>query len=263
MKQWTARLLSMLMVFVLSACGNTSKEDGTAAGGGAEDQKESEVTPPLETESTEGNRTENPESTEGKTLVVYFSMPETTNPDNMTQEEDNSVVVIDGEVLGNTQYVAYVIQENTGADIFRIEPETPYPTDHKTLVDLAAQEQDDDARPAIKDNIKNLEQYDTVFVGYPNWWGDMPMILYSFFDTYDFSGKNIIPFNTHGGSGFSNTISTIEKLEPDANVNKDGFTVSRNRVQDAEPDIIAWLGDLGYKETETTTNTGNKALVVY
>jgi flavodoxin len=263
MKKWTARLLSMLMVFVLSACGNTSKEDGTAAGGGAEDQKESEVTPPLETESTEGNRTENPESTEGKTLVVYFSMPETTNPDNMTQEEDNSVVVIDGEVLGNTQYVAYVIQENTGADIFRIEPETPYPTDHKTLVDLAAQEQDDDARPAIKDNIKNLEQYDTVFVGYPNWWGDMPMILYSFFDTYDFSGKNIIPFNTHGGSGFSNTISTIEKLEPDANVNKDGFTVSRNRVQDAEPDIIAWLGDLGYKETETTTNTGNKALVVY
>ncbi len=263
MKKWTARLLSMLMVFVLSACGNTSKEDGTAAGGGAEDQKESEVTPPLETESTEGNRTENPESTEGKTLVVYFSMPETTNPDNMTQEEDNSVVVIDGEVLGNTQYVAYVIQENTGADIFRIEPETPYPTDHKTLVDLAAQEQDDDARPAIKDNIKNLEQYDTVFVGFPNWWGDMPMILYSFFDTYDFSGKNIIPFNTHGGSGFSNTISTIEKLEPDANVNKDGFTVSRNRVQDAEPDIIAWLGDLGYKETETTTNTGNKALVVY
>lgn len=263
MKKWTARLLSMLMVFVLSACGNTSKEDGTAAGGGAEDPKESEVTPPLETESTEGNRTENPESTEGKTLVVYFSMPETTNPDNMTQEEDNSVVVIDGEVLGNTQYVAYVIQENTGADIFRIEPETPYPTDHKTLVDLAAQEQDDDARPAIKDNIKNLEQYDTVFVGYPNWWGDMPMILYSFFDTYDFSGKNIIPFNTHGGSGFSNTISTIEKLEPDANVNKDGFTVSRNRVQDAEPDIIAWLGDLGYKETETTTNTGNKALVVY
>lgn len=72
------------------------------------------------------------------------------------------------------------------------------------------------------------------------------MILYSFFDAYDFSGKNIIPFNTHGSSGFSNTINTIAEMEPDANVNADGFTVSRNNVQDAEADIIAWLENLGY-----------------
>lgn len=181
-----------------------------------------------------------------KSLVVYFSMPETTDPNNMTQEEANSTVVINGEVLGNTQYVAYVIQEQTGADIFRIEPETPYPTDHDTLVDLAADEQDENARPAIKDAIKNLNQYDTIFVGYPNWWGDMPMILYTFFDTYDFSGKTIIPFNTHGGSGFSGTIGTIADLEPNATVDRNGFTVSRNNVQDAEPDIISWLDELGY-----------------
>lgn len=186
-----------------------------------------------------------PEGT-SNTLVVYFSMPETTDPDNMTREEDNSVVVIDGEVLGNTQYVAYVIQETTGADIFRIEPETPYPTDHDTLVDLAAEEQDADARPAISGQIENFEQYDTVFVGYPNWWGDMPMILYTFFDTYDFSGKTIIPFNTHGGSGFSNTINTIAGLEPGAAVHTDGFTVSRDNVEDAEPDILAWLESVGY-----------------
>lgn len=139
----------------------------------------------------------------------------------------------------------------------------------KRLWTWRLQEQDNNARPAIKDSIENLEQYDTIFVGYPNWWGDMPMILYSFFDTYDFSGKNIIPFNTHRGSGFSNTISTIAELEPDANVNEDDFTVSRNNVQDAEPDIIVWLGDLGYAndssdtESETTESTGSKALVVY
>lgn len=136
--------------------------------------------------------------------------------------------------------------EQTNADIFRIEPETPYPTDHDTLVDLAADEQDDNARPAIKDTTLNLDQYDTIFVGYPNWWGDMPMILYTFFDTYDFSGKTIIPFNTHGGSGFSGTIGTIAELEPNAEVNEDGFTVSRNNVQEAEPDIRAWLNELGY-----------------
>ncbi len=263
MKKWTAILFSALMVFILAACGNTQKENGTAAGGSTEGSKKAETSARTETESSEENSPGNSEATEGKTLVVYFSMPETTDPDHMTQEEDNSVVVVDGEVLGNTQYVAYVIQENTGADIFRIEPETPYPVDHETLVDLAAQEQDDNARPAIKDSIEDLEQYDTIFVGYPNWWGDMPMILYTFFDAYDFSGKNIVPFNTHGGSGFSNTISTIAELEPDANVIKDGFTVSRDNVQDAEADIIAWLGDLGYKELEPTENTGNKALVVY
>lgn len=74
----------------------------------------------------------------------------------------------------------------------------------------------------------------------------MPMILYSFFDEHDFSGKTIVPFNTHGGSGFSDSISTIAELEPEAVVNEDGFTESRNNVQDAEPDIIAWLENLGY-----------------
>lgn len=246
MKKFTALFLSLMLVFSLAACGSTQNNSEQEAAGSMVESKEPETSTQPETEPSEKDTEGNSESAEGKTLVVYFSMPETTNPDNMTQEEDNSVVVIDGEVLGNTQYVAYVIQENTSADIFRIEPETPYPTDHDTLVDLAAQEQDDNARPAIKGGINNLEQYDTVFVGYPNWWGDMPMILYSFFDAYDFSGKNIIPFNTHGGSGFSNTISTIAELETDANVNEDGFTVSRSNVQDAEPDILAWLGDLGY-----------------
>lgn len=179
----------------------------------------------------------------GKTLVVYFSMPETTDPNNMTEEEANSTVVIDGEVLGNTQYMAYVIQDTLGADIFRIEPETPYPTDHEVLVDLALEEQNDNARPAIKDSIENLEQYDTIFLGYPNWWGDMPMILYSFLEEYDFGGKTIIPFNTHGGSGFSNTISSIREEQPNAEV-MDGLSISRNRIQDAEQDIIDWVNGL-------------------
>lgn len=227
MKKLITVFLSLTLVFALAACGSN------------EPQTESEPETPSASSQP---------AADGKSLVVYFSMPETTDPDesNMTQEEDNSVVVIDGEVLGNTQYVAYVIEENTGADIFRIEPETPYPTDHDTLVDLASDEQAENARPAIKDQIENFEQYDTIFVGYPNWWGDMPMILYSFFDSYDFAGKTIIPFNTHGGSGFSSTISTIAELEPDAEVNENGLTISRNDVQEAESDILTWLENLGY-----------------
>jgi len=182
--------------------------------------------------------------TEQKSLVVYFSMPETTNPNNMTTDEENSTVVINGEVLGNTQYVAYIIQENTGADIFRIEPRTPYTTNHSALVDLARVEQSNNARPTLLRNIENLEDYDVIFIGYPNWFSDLPMVLYSFLETHDLSGKTIIPFNTHGGSGFSNTISTIAGLQPNASVIRDGFTVSRNVVADSENNVIAWLNGL-------------------
>lgn len=239
MKRIFTVLLALTLICSLAACGS-SETDTPAPSEPVSAQTESAPTSEPESETAQVS--------DSNTLVVYFSMPETTNPDesSMTEEERNSTVIIDGEVLGNTQYVAYVIQENTGADLFRIEPEVPYPTDHDTLVDQAAEEQDNKARPAIKDTIENFDQYDTIFVGYPNWWGDMPMILYTFFDTYDFSGKTIIPFNTHGGSGFSNTINTIAELEPNATIYKDGFTVSRNNVQEAEPDILAWLNELGY-----------------
>lgn len=244
MKRIFTVLLAFTLICSLAACGRDSSSGSSVPETSASENisSEPESTPSSEPENeTAGGSGSN-------TLVVYFSMPETTNTDedSMTEEERNSTVIIDGEVLGNTQYVAYVIQENTGADLFRIEPEVPYPTDHDTLVDQAAEEQDNGARPAIKDTIENFDQYDTVFVGYPNWWGDMPMILYTFFDTYDFAGKTIIPFNTHGGSGFSNTISTIAELEPNATIYEDGFTVSRNNVQEAEPDILAWLNELGY-----------------
>lgn len=184
-----------------------------------------------------------PTQTSGKSLVVYFSMPETTDPNNMTTEEDNSVVVIDGKVLGNTQYMAQVIQETAGAAIFRIEPKTPYPTDHSTLVNLASEEKSSRARPEIANQIQNFDQYDTVFIGYPIWWSDLPMILYTFFDTYDFSGKTIIPFSTHGGSSFAGTPATIAALEPGATI-LDGLTISRNHIQDAEQEIVSWVNGL-------------------
>ena len=185
------------------------------------------------------------ENQETRSLVVYFSMPETDDAENMTEEEDNSVVVMNGEVLGNTQYMANVIAEHTDSDIFRIEPETPYPTDHETLVDIASGEQEENARPAIDGNIGNLDDYDVIYVGYPIWWSDMPMILYTFFDEYDLSGKTIVPFGTHGGSGFAGTIDAIAELEPNANVIEDGLTISRDDIEDAENDIIAWVENIG------------------
>ena len=234
MKKIISLFMVLTMVLSLVACSTN--------------QSPSESTPE-ESSSQTNESTPTPSNTNGKNLVVYFSMP-----DNV----DDSTVVIDGETLGNTQYMAYVIQETVGADIFRIEPETPYPTDHDELVDLASEEQSNNARPAIKDTIENFDTYENIFVGYPNWWGDMPMILYSFFDEYDFSGKTIIPFNTHGGSGFSGTISTIKELEPNAEV-LDGKSISRNDIQDAEQEIVDWVNSLalsacGKQNNDTTAN---------
>lgn len=240
MKKIISLFMVLTMVLSLAACSTN--------------QSPSESTPE-ESSSQTNESTPTPSNTNGKNLVVYFSMP-----DNV----DDSTVVIDGETLGNTQYMAYVIQETIGADIFRIEPETPYPTDHDELVDIAREEQSNNARPAIKDTIENFDTYENIFVGYPNWWGDMPMILYSFFDEYDFSGKTIIPFNTHGGSGFSGTISTIKELEPNAEV-LDGKSISRNDIQDAEQEIVDWVNSLDLKQAEAQqpTDEAGKTLVVY
>ncbi len=171
---------------------------------------------------------------ESRVLVTYFTMP-----DNV----DDSTVTVNGQTLGNNQYFAQVIQEATGADVFRIEPETPYPTDHSTLVNQASEEQDTDARPAIRDRISGFDDYDVVFVGYPIWWSNLPQIMYTFFDTYDFSGKTIIPFSTHGGSGWAGTLGTIAELEPNATM-QDGLSISRNSIQDAHQEIIDWIDSL-------------------
>ncbi len=197
--------------------------------------------------SNTNNTTETSTSeTESKILVVYFSMPETTDPNNMTVDEANSTVVINGEVLGNTQYVASIIQENTNADIFRIEPKVTFTTDHTTLVNLATEQKNSNARPELLNQIDNIEQYDTIFIGNPIWWGDMPMIVYSFLDEYDLSGKKIVPFGTHGGSGLASTISTITELEPNATVIQNGFTVSRDVAENSETSVLNWLSGLGY-----------------
>jgi flavodoxin len=114
--------------------------------------------------------------------------------------------------------VAEEIQRQTGADIFEIVPLVPYSDDYDTAVETATQERRANARPGFSGGIDNFADYGVVYIGYPSWWADMPMILYTFFDSYDLSGKIIAPFCTSGGSGFSATISAIKGLEPGATV---------------------------------------------
>lgn len=122
---------------------------------------------------------------------------------------------------------------------------TPYPEDYNECGDVALEERDNNARTEIQELPADLSGYDTLFIGYPNWNADLPMPFYTFLEEYDLSGKTIIPFTTHGGSGFSRTIDTIAELEPDAQVEEDGLAISRNAVPDAEGEVTDWVGGLG------------------
>lgn len=184
----------------------------------------------------------NKKSARTNSLVVYFSMPETDeNTSNVDAATGASITTSGGRTMGNVQYAASVIWERTHSDIFRIRPQVAYPTRHTPLVNQASREQDQDARPAIRNRLRNLSQYDTIYVCYPIWWSDMPQIMYTFFDSYDFSGKTIIPLVVHGGSGFSGTVGRIRNLEPGATVSDDGLSIYRDNIGRSQSRIINWL----------------------
>lgn len=181
-------------------------------------------------------------------LIAYFSVPEDIDTNGIDADSGASVVVKDEEVLGNMEYMALTIQDAIGGDLFRIETKEAYPLDHEPLVDQAAEEQDENARPELATHIENPEQYDTILLGYPNWWGDMPQPLFTFLEEYDFSEKTIIPFNSHGGSGFSNTIEEIKEFQPDANISDEGLSISRDKVADSVQDVTDWAKSLDLSE---------------
>ena len=180
-----------------------------------------------------------------ESLVVYFSVPETDNPNNMTQDEENSTVVVDGEVLGNTQYVASLISERTNSDLFRLEPVDTYPTNHEELLERAMEEMTNGVRHTLKEEI-DISSYDIIFIGYPIWNADLPPIINTFLETNDFTGKTVIPFCTHGGSGLAGTPRTKENKLSSATVITNGFSLSRTNMESAPEEVDLWLSKIGF-----------------
>lgn len=180
------------------------------------------------------------ENAAGKVLVAYFTSPETDGVDAVAGA---SRVIVNGDLYGNTQYIGEIISEATGGELFAIKTVNAYPSTHKALIDFAKEEAESKARPKLSARINNFGDYDVIFVGFPNWWYDMPMPLYTFFEEYDFTSKTIIPFCTHGGSRFSQAEKTIASLEKGAKMVK-GLSVSRDNVVDAKPQVLKWLSNI-------------------
>ncbi len=162
------------------------------------------------------------EAAEGKALVVYFSWG------------------------GNTEALAKEIQAQTGADVFRIETVEPYPQDYNATVDKGREEQRENARPALKQaKIERLADYDTVFIGAPNWWSSIPMPVATFLEANDFSGKTVAQFLTHGGGGVANCDRDLQALCPGAKFTE-VLSVGGSSARSTKEDVAEWLAAIGF-----------------
>lgn len=155
---------------------------------------------------------------------------------------------VDGGIVnlpvGNTEVAARTIQKLAGGDLFHIDTVKNYPDDYTETTDVARRELREGLRPELRGSVEDMGGYDVVFLGYPNWWGTMPMAVYTFLESYDFAGKTIVPFCTHEGSGLGSSERDIAKLCPKAKVLK-GLSIRGSSVTRAENDIAKWLKDIG------------------
>ena len=167
-----------------------------------------------------------------KVLIVFFS-----------HAGENYAV---GNIkVGNTKLVADEIQKVTGGDEFEIVAERNYDMPYGSLTKLAKEEQERNEKPAFKGEVKNIDQYSTVFIGGPVWWGTYPQVMFSFFDKYDLNGKTIIPFTTHEGSGLGNVVEDLKKLYPNATF-KEAFSIYGHETRNDLSKVGKWMKSLGY-----------------
>lgn len=244
MKKTITVFLSLLTVICLAACGNSADNNSAGSGAGSdaessaggrgqtEGSAEDDIQTPdsdTQTETGDAEQTENAESSEaeeGKVLVAYFSATNTT------------------------EGVAEHIADGLNADIYEIIPEEPYTEADLNYNDNSSRStiemNDPSSRPAISGSVENMDQYDVVFIGYPIWWGEAPRIVSTFVESYDFSGKTVIPFCTSGGSGMGSSGTNLEELTSGARW-LEGRRLSGNDSQDT---VMEWVNSLGLDAEE-------------
>lgn len=262
MKRTALLLLSLILVFCLSACsGNAQGIAEPNSGSQSAEQEQittgsenvdlpteqdgnasndmtdhSDVSTPVDNASDD--QTESTAENGKKVLVAFFSRT----------GENYGVGVIE---KGNTHMIADMIASEMDADTFEIARVTPYPEAYRDCTDEAQAEKAADARPELTAAVDNFDDYDVIFLGYPIWWGDMPMPVYTFLGSYDFSGKTVIPFCTHAGSGLSGTVQTLKNKLTGATV-LDGLaiagTTAQNSQDEAKQTVLDWLEKLDMKE---------------
>ena len=262
MKKLLGVFLACTLAISLTACSGGSRENETAAETetqmtvtetaadgvteeavtetvteGATEEAVTETVTEGVTEETEAETEETAVETETEMMVTEAAEAEST-------ATDENILIAYFSWSGNTEALAEMIQSEVGGDLFRIETAEPYTDDYDTLLDIAQAEQQEGARPQLSGQVENWDSYDVIFVGYPNWWSDAPMAVYTFLETYDFDGKTLIPFNTSASGGFDRSLSGIEESAAGANI-LDGLALTEGELGNARNEVSGWLAGLG------------------
>lgn len=193
-----------------------------------------------------------PEAVESSVLIAYFSWAENA----VLEEGVDAMTSPSVSDPGNVQQLAGWIQEETGGELFSIQITDPYPSDWDVCLERANEERGQNARPAlVEPQVENLEQYDTVFLGYPNWWYGVPMALLTFLEENDLSGKDVYLFCSHGTGGLARSVEIITEAAPEANISDNIFDCYEEDAPASQGDIQAWVGELGFSQPQNTTET--------
>lgn len=258
MRRIGSLFIALTLILSLAACGST--EEGTSgsessvsvsgqetpASGSTEDAESDTDTAETAEETAAAGDTEE-SSQDSRILVAYYSWA-----DNAVLAEDVDAVASPSVIPpGNVQQLAGWVQEATGGDLFSIQVTDPYPSDWDACLERANQERGDDARPELAANVENMDQYDVVFLGYPNWWYGVPMALLSFLEQNDFSGKEVYLFCSHGTGGLANSVSLITEAAPGAVISDNIFDCYEEDASSSQENIQNWVAELGYAGTDS------------
>lgn len=241
MKRLVTFMLMMVLGLSLTACGDASTDNTTEKSEQTETQ--AAESPAAENSDTDEQtaETEKEEETQSgeqsKILVAYFSWAE-----NAIQSEDIDAVTSPSVTApGNVAQLASWVSGETGGDLFSIQVKEPYPADWDGCLERANQEKKDDTHPVLKNAVEQIENYDTIYLGYPNWWYSCPMALLSFFDENDLSGKQVYLFCSHGTGGLASSVKDISAAIPDAEISDHVFDVYEEDAASAKNEIVEWV----------------------
>lgn len=263
MKKLLTPLMALALAIVFTACQaapsssvpsspapSESSQLSSAVEEGA--ASSSQLAEPSEAPAESSALEDSPEAVESSVFIAYFSWAENA----VLEEGVDAMTSPSVSDPGNVQQLAGWIQEETGGELFSIQVTDPYPSDWDTCLERANEERGQNARPAlVEPQVENLEQYDTVFLGYPNWWYGVPMALLTFLEENDLSGKDVYLFCSHGTGGLARSVEIITEAVPEANISDNIFDCYEEDAPASQGDIQAWVGELGFSQPQNTTET--------
>lgn len=263
MKKLLTPLMALALAMVFTACQTAEPSSSVLSSPAPSESSQlssavgksaasSQLAEPSEAPAESSALEDSPEAVESSVLIAYFSWAENA----VLEEGVDAMTSPSVSDPGNVQQLAGWIQEETGGELFSIQVTDPYPSDWGACLERANEERGQDARPAlVEPQVENLDSYDTVFLGYPNWWYGVPMALLTFLEENDLSGKDVYLFCSHGTGGLARSVEIITEAVPEANISDNIFDCYEEDAPASQGDIQAWVGELGFSQPQNTTET--------